>query len=49
VTPEWVRTTVPPLLTDQVRLAAMGRAAAGLIPLDADEKLARLILEAAAS
>jgi len=49
VTAEWVRTTVPPLLTDQVRLAAMGRAAAGLIPLDADEKLARLILEAAAS
>ena len=49
VTPEWVRTTVPALLTDQARLAAMGKAAAGLIPLDADEKLARLILEAATS
>ena len=49
VTPDWVRATVPPLLTDQARLAAMGKAAAGLIPLDADEKLARLILEAASS
>jgi len=49
VTPDWVRATLPPLVTDPLRLAAMGKAAAGLIPLDADEKLARMILEAASS
>jgi UDP-N-acetylglucosamine--N-acetylmuramyl-(pentapeptide) pyrophosphoryl-undecaprenol N-acetylglucosamine transferase len=37
------------LLTDPARLQAMGAAAAHLIPLDADEKLARMILEAAAA
>jgi len=47
VTADWVRATVPSLLTDPVRLETMGKAAAGLIPLDADEKLARMILEAA--
>jgi UDP-N-acetylglucosamine--N-acetylmuramyl-(pentapeptide) pyrophosphoryl-undecaprenol N-acetylglucosamine transferase len=46
-TPEWVRTHVPALLRDPVRLATMSRAAAGVMPLDADEKLADLI-EAAA-
>jgi UDP-N-acetylglucosamine--N-acetylmuramyl-(pentapeptide) pyrophosphoryl-undecaprenol N-acetylglucosamine transferase len=47
LTSDWVRTHVPALLTDADRLAAMGTAAADLIPLDADEKLARMILEAA--
>ena len=47
VTPEWVRAHVPALLIDPERLAAMSRAAAGVIPLDADELLADLI-EAAA-
>ncbi len=47
LTPEWVSATLPALLTDRARLAAMGAAAADVIPLDADEKLARLVLEAA--
>jgi len=42
-TPEWVAKTVPGLLTDTARREAMGRAASGVIPLDADEKLADLI------
>jgi len=46
LTPEWVSRTVPDLLTDPERLAAMSAAAAHLIPLDADEKLADLIVEA---
>ncbi len=46
-TPEWVRATVPVLATDADRLSAMSRAAAGLIPRDADEKLARMVLAAA--
>jgi UDP-N-acetylglucosamine--N-acetylmuramyl-(pentapeptide) pyrophosphoryl-undecaprenol N-acetylglucosamine transferase len=48
LTPAWVRETVPALLTDPERLGAMSRAAARLIPLDADEKLAAMIVEAAA-
>jgi UDP-N-acetylglucosamine--N-acetylmuramyl-(pentapeptide) pyrophosphoryl-undecaprenol N-acetylglucosamine transferase len=46
LTPEWVRSNVPDLLTDPKRLAAMSAAAANLIPLDADEKLADMILGA---
>ncbi len=44
LTPEWVIATVPGLLTDPDRLAAMSRAAADLIPLDADDLLAEMIL-----
>ncbi|MBC2933535.1 undecaprenyldiphospho-muramoylpentapeptide beta-N-acetylglucosaminyltransferase [Nocardioides sp. zg-1228] len=47
LTPEWVAATLPGLLTDPARLAAMGAAATGVIPLDADEKLARIVLDAA--
>ena len=47
LTPEWVAATVPGLLTDGARLAQMGAAARGVIPLDADDKLARLIAAAA--
>jgi UDP-N-acetylglucosamine--N-acetylmuramyl-(pentapeptide) pyrophosphoryl-undecaprenol N-acetylglucosamine transferase len=43
--PDWVRDHVPALATDPARLAAMGAAASGLIPRDADEKLARIVLE----
>ncbi len=43
----WIAAHVVPLLIDRERLAAMGAAAAHLIPLDADEKLARMILDAA--
>jgi UDP-N-acetylglucosamine--N-acetylmuramyl-(pentapeptide) pyrophosphoryl-undecaprenol N-acetylglucosamine transferase len=44
-TSAWVTAHVPALATDANRLAAMSRAASGLIPRDADEKLARIVLE----
>ncbi|MBO9520342.1 MAG: undecaprenyldiphospho-muramoylpentapeptide beta-N-acetylglucosaminyltransferase [Nocardioidaceae bacterium] len=47
-TREWASATLPGLLNDTSRLAQMGAAASGVIPLDADEKLADLIDEAAA-
>lgn len=47
LTSDWVATHVPPLVTDSARLDAMGRAASGLVPRDAADKLARLIVEAA--
>ena len=47
VTSEWVAATVPALAADGDRLAAMGAAASGLIPRDADDRLARLVLEVA--
>ena len=46
LTSEWVAASVPGLLNDATRLATMGAAATGVIPLDADEKLARMILHA---
>jgi UDP-N-acetylglucosamine--N-acetylmuramyl-(pentapeptide) pyrophosphoryl-undecaprenol N-acetylglucosamine transferase len=46
LTSAWVAAHVVPLLQDGARLATMGAAAAHLIPLDADEKLARMILAA---
>ncbi|RNL65000.1 undecaprenyldiphospho-muramoylpentapeptide beta-N-acetylglucosaminyltransferase [Nocardioides marmoriginsengisoli] len=46
-TPEWVRSTLPGLVADRERRETMGRAASGVIPLDADEKLADLIEQAA--
>ena len=48
LTPEWVSRTVPALAADRDRLAAMSAAASGLIPRDADEKLARIVLDAGA-
>ena len=47
LTPEWVRATVPGLLHDTDRLARMGAAAAALVPRDADDALARIIVEVA--
>lgn len=47
LTPEWVAASVPALLTDPDRIAAMGAAARGVIPLDADDLLARMIVDAA--
>ncbi|WP_426244205.1 undecaprenyldiphospho-muramoylpentapeptide beta-N-acetylglucosaminyltransferase [Nocardioides sp. LHG3406-4] len=47
LTPEWVAATLPGLLNDRDRLDAMGAAAAHVVPLDADEKLARIVLDAA--
>ena len=43
----WVTAHVPALAADSDRLAAMSAAAAALIPRDADEKLARIVLETA--
>jgi len=45
VSPEWVAATVPGLITDRPRLDAMGAAASALIPRNADERLARIVLE----
>jgi UDP-N-acetylglucosamine--N-acetylmuramyl-(pentapeptide) pyrophosphoryl-undecaprenol N-acetylglucosamine transferase len=46
-TADWVTAHVTPLITDPARLAAMSKAASGVIPRDADEKLARIVLETA--
>ena len=45
LTPEWVAGTVPALVSDTERLARMGAAASALIPRDADERLARIVVE----
>jgi UDP-N-acetylglucosamine--N-acetylmuramyl-(pentapeptide) pyrophosphoryl-undecaprenol N-acetylglucosamine transferase len=42
-TPEWVRETLLPLLTDAGELAAMGKAAAAFAITDGDERLADLV------
>jgi len=42
-TPAWVGAHLPALLDDTDRLAEMSRAAAGVMPLDADERLADLV------
>jgi UDP-N-acetylglucosamine--N-acetylmuramyl-(pentapeptide) pyrophosphoryl-undecaprenol N-acetylglucosamine transferase len=47
LTSAWVASHVPTLASDPVRLAAMGAAASRLVPLDADERLARIVLEVA--
>ncbi len=47
MTPEWVRDSVPALLADTERLAAMSAAASDLVPRDADVRLARMVLAAA--
>ncbi|KRB75958.1 UDP-N-acetylglucosamine--N-acetylmuramyl-(pentapeptide) pyrophosphoryl-undecaprenol N-acetylglucosamine transferase [Nocardioides sp. Root190] len=44
---DYVADTVPDLCADPARLAAMGSAAAHLVPRDADERLARIIRDAA--
>ena len=49
VTPDWVRANVPQLLLDPARLTAMSTAAKGLIRTDADERLARIILDVVGS
>lgn len=48
-TAAWVEQAVIPLLRDADRLATMGAAAAGLLPRDADARLADLVLRAAAA
>ncbi|MCW2798205.1 UDP-N-acetylglucosamine--N-acetylmuramyl-(pentapeptide) pyrophosphoryl-undecaprenol N-acetylglucosamine transferase, partial [Nocardioides sp.] len=46
-TTAWVAANLPGLANDGERLTAMSAAASGLIPRDADEKLARIVLECA--
>jgi UDP-N-acetylglucosamine--N-acetylmuramyl-(pentapeptide) pyrophosphoryl-undecaprenol N-acetylglucosamine transferase len=46
-TAEWLTATVPSLVSDAGRLAEMGARASALVPRDADERLARLVLEVA--
>jgi UDP-N-acetylglucosamine--N-acetylmuramyl-(pentapeptide) pyrophosphoryl-undecaprenol N-acetylglucosamine transferase len=46
-TADYVADTVPALANDPARLAAMGAAASGLIPSDADDKLARIVADCA--
>ncbi|WP_372736134.1 undecaprenyldiphospho-muramoylpentapeptide beta-N-acetylglucosaminyltransferase [Nocardioides sp.] len=48
LTSAWVASTIPALATDADRLADMGRAASALIRRDADERLARIVLEVGA-
>lgn len=47
LTAAWIESTVIPLLGDPARLDAMSRAATGVIKTDADEVLARMILNVA--
>lgn len=47
LTADWIRTTVPGLITDRARLTTMSNAAADLIPRDADDRLAAIITEVA--
>lgn len=43
----WVSAHVPPIVTDRGRLEAMSKAASDLVPRDADERLARIVMETA--
>jgi len=45
LTPEWIRDTLLPVLTDPARVAAMSRAAAALGVRDADATLAAAVLD----
>jgi UDP-N-acetylglucosamine--N-acetylmuramyl-(pentapeptide) pyrophosphoryl-undecaprenol N-acetylglucosamine transferase len=47
LTPTWVDRVLVPLVTDPARLEQMSSAATGLVPRDADERLARMIVAAA--
>jgi UDP-N-acetylglucosamine--N-acetylmuramyl-(pentapeptide) pyrophosphoryl-undecaprenol N-acetylglucosamine transferase len=49
LTTAWVTEHVVPLAADADRLAAMGAAAAGLVPRDADDRLAAIVAEVAGS
>ena len=44
-TADYVADTVPALAKDPARLAAMGAAASGLVPADADDRLARIVAD----
>jgi UDP-N-acetylglucosamine--N-acetylmuramyl-(pentapeptide) pyrophosphoryl-undecaprenol N-acetylglucosamine transferase len=46
-TEEWLLSTFPALLDDAEKLAEMGARASALVPRDADERLARIVLDVA--
>jgi UDP-N-acetylglucosamine--N-acetylmuramyl-(pentapeptide) pyrophosphoryl-undecaprenol N-acetylglucosamine transferase len=48
LTTAWITATVPDLAHDRARLAGMSTAATGLVPRDADDKLAAIIAQEAA-
>lgn len=47
LTPAWIDNVVIPLVSHPGRLDAMSRAASGIVPRDADRRLAAMIIEAA--
>jgi UDP-N-acetylglucosamine--N-acetylmuramyl-(pentapeptide) pyrophosphoryl-undecaprenol N-acetylglucosamine transferase len=47
LTPAWIDNVVIPLVSHTGRLAAMSEAASGIVPRDADERLAAMIRQAA--
>ncbi|MGH3360641.1 MAG: glycosyltransferase, partial [Nocardioidaceae bacterium] len=47
LTPQWLQNVVVPLLSDDARLDRMSKSASDLIPGDADERLAAMVIEAA--
>ena len=47
LTPAWIDNVVIPLVSHQGRLRAMSEAASGIVPRDADERLAAMIRQAA--
>lgn len=47
LTPAWIDNVVIPLVSHAGRLAAMSEAASGIVPRDADERLAAMIRQAA--
>jgi UDP-N-acetylglucosamine--N-acetylmuramyl-(pentapeptide) pyrophosphoryl-undecaprenol N-acetylglucosamine transferase len=47
LTPAWIDNVVIPLVCHPGRLAAMSAAASGIVPRDADQRLAEMILQAA--
>lgn len=49
LTPSWVEQVVVPLVQDAERLATMSAAASGLVPRDADARLARMVVAAGSS
>ncbi len=47
LTPAWIDNVVIPLVSHPGRLTAMSEAASGIVPRDADERLAAMIRQAA--
>ncbi len=46
LTPEWIDNVIVPLIANPIHLAAMSQAASGLVPRDADQVLAQMVIDA---